>query len=124
MPVSTFIEPNPNFTPKTPADKAAYAAIMELHEARGPIKIDSSGLVEAVQNSRGMYRQKEEAAPAVTATIAAKQLADFNVTELKIMATTMGLDVTRKQRMTKEELVGLVQSRLDAVEIVDDEEAS
>jgi hypothetical protein len=123
MPLKTFIEPNPNYKPKSPEDKAVYDAIVKLHKERGAIATDTGAIVEIVFNSGNMYREKVEAPPVTEATIKVPELNDLTVAVLKQMALLQGINVNHKQRMTKDELVRLLQSKLDAIDIVDDTEA-
>jgi hypothetical protein len=120
LPIEAFLEPNPAYKPETDNDKAAYASIVDLHKKNGAIRTDLAGIVEAIRNSKGMYRQRVEAPAPVDATIKVPSMAERSIEELKAMALTMGIDITRKQRMTKADLVKLVETKLRNVQIVDE----
>ena len=120
MPLKAFIEPNPNYTPKTPEDKAAYAAIVDLHKERGAIETDTGAIVEVVQNSGGMYRMKPEP-EAQEVSLKVPGLSDMTNDQLKAMGLQVGMS-SIKPGIKRSQLIEAIQKKLDAIDILDDTE--
>lgn len=114
MPHIVTIEPNPDYKP-APADKAAFEAV----KARGPVKTDISTAMDNMRRSKGMYRLAT-AAPVAEPASMVKRLEDHENSELVAMA--LGLGIKIEKQMKKSELVAFLQKKIDAVDIIDDDE--
>ncbi len=112
MPDMVDIEVNPDFKSGDSAvDKAQFAAAKKA----GKISVALSTAVENIALSGGMYR----IVPAIPNEVAAgpRKLSDMPVAELKILMLNLGIK-TEKQ-MTRAQIEGLIQSRLDAIEVIE-----
>jgi hypothetical protein len=118
LPIEAFIEPNPNYKPQTDEEKAAYAAIVDLHKKRGPIATDVGGVAEAVRNSDGMYRMKP-ASEAQEVSLKVPELKDMTNDQLKALGLQLGMS-SIKPGIKRSQLIEAIQKRLDAIDIVDD----
>ena len=120
MPAQWYIEPNPDFKPETADQKNAYAEIVAFHKKSGALKVDAINATEAVQNSKGMYRIKPEA-EAQEVSLKLPELKDMTNDQLKAMGLQMGLS-SIKPGITRTQLIGLIERKMAAIEIVDDTE--
>lgn len=114
MPDMVQIAFDPAFKPDTKEDKEA----VEAAKKAGPKTVSRVTAVEAIRNSRGLYRivAAEPEATAITEV----RLEDRSSDELKVMMLSLG--ITPRKQMKRTEIITLIQSRLDAVEIVGDDE--
>jgi hypothetical protein len=114
MPALLTIEPNPDFHPATPSEKAAYA----FAQTKGRIEMDAVTAKENVRLSQGMYRiAKNDAGPAVPSA----SIDSMTPQELKEYAAKLGITI-RKKRVSKSVLVGLIRETLDDIEVTDDDD--
>lgn len=115
MPKTVTIEVDPAFTaPKSGQGKAAY----DSAKAKGPLQVSFVSAQEAVRNSGGMYRIKPEgAAPMPQAT----PLQSRSLGELKELYFAMGGKVSEKP-LKRSELISFISAKMDAFEVVEDDE--
>jgi hypothetical protein len=114
MPKMLKVGPNPNFNPKDPDQKAAFAKI----KVERPRLLAYVTAMENIRLSGGMYSiisDDVEPAPA-----AARTLEDHSIEELKVMMLQVG--VKPMKQMTKAGIIASIRKALDAVDVVADEE--
>lgn len=116
MPDMVTIEPNPDYKPdaKKPGDKTQHELAMEL----GPKEVSYATAVEAVQNSKGLYRIKDEAGVVVTPSVwhAGK-------TNQELLVMLLGLGIKTEKQMKRSEIIGLIEKKAAEIEVVDDAES-
>lgn len=114
-----MIKIEPVAKPKTFDGSHFTVAAWEAATARGPVEVPYGTALEAVRNSNGLYRMVEEAEEAAVASPA---LSVDAMDDLSLKLTAASLGLTLKKKMKRADLVDLVKRRLDAVELVDDDE--
>lgn len=114
MPTMIKIEADPKFKPVGAAQVTAF----ETAKAQGVLEVDHTTGMDNIRLSGGMYRVVTEEPQ--KATVSVKALADYTTDELKVMMLQLGIK-TEKQ-MKKSDIVALIQSRIDDIEVVDDAE--
>ncbi len=114
MPVQAWIEPNPAYKPSTAEEKAAFEAV----KARGAFACSAPTALENVRSSKGMYRHRPDTPQAPTPP-PVRNLADMSIEELKLMSLSFGIKI--EKQMKKADLVAFLQSKVDAMPIIDDE---
>lgn len=116
MPEMVTIEPNPDFKPdaKKPSDKAQY----EMVQQHGSKEVSYATAVEAVRNSNGMYRIKDEGGVVVTPSVwhAGK-------TNQELLAMMVGLGVKTEKQMKRSDIIALIEKKLGEIEVEDDTES-
>lgn len=116
MPDMVTIEPNPDYKPdaKKPGDKAQHELAMQL----GPKEVSYATAVEAVRNSNGLYRIKDETGVVVTPSVwhAGK-------TNQELLAMMVGLGVRTEKTMKKSEIIAMIEKKLGEIEVEDDTES-
>lgn len=110
MPQMMKIEVNPEYKATTPADKEQ----LELAKSKGDLEVTYQTGVEAIKLSKGLYRQKEEEA----AVLPVARLEDKSIEELKVML--VGLGIKTEKQMKRTDIIGLIQRKLDEIEVLDE----
>lgn len=113
MPKFVKIAPNPDYRPKDADDRKAF----DQAKKKGAQNVAYVTATENIRNSGGMFQIVAQKAPA--AEIPKPKLSDMSNEELKIMLLSLGIK-TEKQ-MRRSEIITLIERKLDAVEVVDDE---
>lgn len=113
MPKLVKIEVNPEFKAQTAQEKAA----LEAAKKSGQIEVSFATAMENIRQSGGLYR----VVPTIQPEAAAKprRLDEMPNDELKLMMLNLGIK-TEKQ-MKRADIISLIQTRLDAVEVLEDE---
>lgn len=118
MPKTIMVGPNDNFRlppTATPEQKAAWEKI----KGERPRMLPYVTAMENITRSGNMYRTIVED-PMEPMAPGPRLLDDYGMDELKVMLVSLGIK-TEKQ-MKKADVLRLIRSRLDEVEIVDDED--
>lgn len=112
MPKMVTIRPAKGYQAKA-ADKKAWEDV----QARGELRVDWLTAKEAITLSKGMYEiVMEEKTPAATPV----SLQQMTSAELLQLYAQLGGKTGEKQ-MKRSELITFITTKLDAIEVVDDE---
>ncbi len=111
MPKMVTIEANPAFKPDGAADAAAFKAI-------APRFVAYVTAMEAIKNSKGMYRIRTTAEK--TPAPITQSLEDMPIEMLKMMMLTAGVSPTKKQ-MLKADIIALIRKKMADIDIADPE---
>lgn len=112
MPKMVTIRPAKGYQPKA-AEKSAWEAV----QAKGPLRVSWLTAKEAVTLSKGMYEiELEDASPAASPV----SLQQMTSAELLQLYAQLGGKTGEKQ-MKRSELITFITTKLDAIEVVDDE---
>lgn len=127
MPEMVIIEVNPSYKPtgataleKADAEQAWAEALRKQNgtDLKG-IEVAFQTGVEAVENSRGLYRIRQTSGAVPDS---GQRIEDKPNNELKAMALSLGVKLDGQKRIKRTELIRAIQAKLDAVEVVDDTE--
>ena len=86
----------------------------------GAVEVPAVTALEAIRQSKGMYRIKGEERPKEV-TIGNRSLRDMTNPELKILAAQLGKPI-RKKSITRGDLIKTIETALETVEVLDDSE--
>lgn len=113
MPKVVKLAPNPDYKAETAEDKATFEAVKK----RGKFDVSYVTAMENIRNSKGMLTVdyiEPEAAPVP----GPRRLEDMDMDELKVMMLSLGIKTEKK--MKRADVIGLIRSRMDEVEIEDE----
>lgn len=111
MPKFVKVEANPAYKPKDAEDKAAFEAAKKA----GAKELPYVTAGENIRNSGGMFRIAPDQ-PEVEAR--GPNLETMPIEDLKVMMLSLGIK-TEKQ-MKRSDIVTLIRTKLDSVEIIDE----
>lgn len=118
MPRMVKLTPNPAFVPADAAQKAVFEKIK-----KDPIK--TVPYITAVQNVRlsgGMFKIDAGTMPQPEGMVdEGPDLEKMTVGQLKVMLASLGIKTEKK--MKRVDMIGLIQRKLDEIEVEDDEGA-
>ncbi len=107
--------------PKFFKDVAFSEAEWVAANAGGEKTVPYVTAIEAVRNSRGLYRIVDlEEKPPTEVKVGGLSLDQMDNAALKLMAVHMGVTL-RKKNIHRTDLITLVRAKLDAIEVADDE---
>lgn len=110
MPKIVTLEPNPEYDHKSSAE---YIAIKK----RGSFKVPHLTAIENIRMSKGMYSiapEKKNKAQRINV-----DLEDMDPEDLKVMMLSLGVKTTKV--MKRPDVIRLIRSKLEGVEIVEDD---
>jgi hypothetical protein len=113
MPIMITIEPNPDFK-ASKEDKAVFEEVKKSGEK----KVAQVTGFEAVKNSRGMYRIKDEATPPPTAP--ERRLEDMSDAEIKMLYFQMGGKAPTGKQMQRTAVIDAIRLQMDQLIIAED----
>lgn len=116
MPKMVHIAANPAFKPENSMQKADFDALKK----KGTMEVSYVTAMENIRNSGGMIALKVADA-ALPQAQGIKALEDMDLVELKQMMLIAG--VVPQKQMKKTEVIAAIRKKLDAVEVVEDEDA-
>lgn len=114
MPKMMKLRVNPAFKPTTPAEKSALESALK----KGSFDVDYQTAIENVRLSNGLY--EIVTAAAATAQHNPLDLEGMKADDLKVMMLRMG--ITPLKQMRRAEIIKAIRQKMDAVEVVDDED--
>jgi hypothetical protein len=112
MPEMVKVDVNPEYRPSV-GEKAAFEAAKKA----GIVEMPYVTAMENIVHSNGMYRLATVIEPDAAAK--PRRLDEMPNDELKLMMLNLGIK-TDKQ-MKRSDIIRLIQTRLDAVEVLDDD---
>lgn len=120
MPKMVELEINPSFKPADDEAKAVLTDAKELlarKRAGGyPMRVPYASAVEAMKNSKGMYRIKPEE-PA-TGQVSVVRLEDQPSEQLKTMMVALGATRTAfKKNMPRADMIAFIRRKLAEIEV-------
>ena len=113
MPTMVKLEVDPSFKAETPEQKAALAVAKKA----GGFECDHSVAIDNIRMSGGLYRLVQDEAAQIEA-VKPRTLEDFSNDELKVMMLNVG--VKTEKQMTRAQIIALIRSRLDTVEVLEE----
>ena len=87
----------------------------------GKIRCPYVTAMENIRQSKGLYQIVPDKLPEVELKVGGLSLDEMSNVELKLLALKMGVTI-RKKNISRSDLVGLVKSKMDEIEVTDDEE--
>lgn len=117
MPDMVTITVNPDYKPdpKHLADKTQFELAKEL----GDREVSYSTAVEAVQNSKGLYKIKDQAAGIVVTP----SVWHAGKSNQELLAMMVGLGVKTEKQMKRSDIIALIEKKLGEIEVEDDTES-
>lgn len=116
MPKMVRLAPNLDYVPAAPEDKAAFDAT----KRRGKFEVSYVTAMENIRNSKGMLTV-DYVEPNAAPDPGPRRLEDMDGDELKVMMLSLGLK-TDKKKLKRDDVIRLIRSRMDEIEIDDDAE--
>lgn len=116
------LKPNPAYkvpSDASAADKKRLAAAWSQIKAEKPKTVTAATAKEAVINSGGMYTFVEPDEPE-TSPVTGVSLENMPLEDLKVLMLQLG--VKTEKQMTRSQVIQTVRSRLDQVNVVEDDE--
>jgi len=114
------IEVEPGYKPKGADDHEQLALAKRI----GPKEVEFTTALEAVENSRGLYRIRPDeptrSVDPIPSTMPFGRLEDRSNEDLKLMMLNLGIR-TEKQ-MRRSDIIRLINTKLEAVEILPEED--
>lgn len=114
MPQMVTITVNKNFKPQGEAEKAQFETAKQL----GDKEVAYATAVEAVQNSKGMYKIVEE-----TSVVETPSVWHAGKTNQELVITLVGLGIKTEKQMKRSDIIGLIEKKAAEIEVVDDTES-
>lgn len=111
MPKQVKIRPAKGF-------KSDDEKLKALHKTLAPMTVSYQTALDNIRKSGGMYEMAPET-PAVD-TPKAPALEDMSLEDLKVLMLQTG--VKTEKQMTRAQVITLIRKKLDAVELVEDDE--
>ena len=115
MPKMVTIEPNPDFKASAP-QKKAFDDVQKV----GAKVVPYQTALQNVKASGGMYRIKPDEQPVPQVVV--PRLEDLSNDELKLMMLRTGVKTDKQMR--RSDIIKVIRTKLDEVEIIDDDETA
>lgn len=115
MPKMVRLAPNLDYVPEAAEDKKTFEAVKK----RGKIEVSWVTAMENIKNSGGMLTV-DYVEPVAAPEPGPRRLEDMDSDELKVMLLSLGIKTQKK--MKRDDVIRLIRSRMDEIEIDDDAE--
>lgn len=114
MPAMVTIEVDPSYSAKTPDDREQLALAKKI----GPKEVEFQTAVEAVENSRGLYRIRQEATRPEDTPGASPERRLSDLPNDELIRIMVGLGVKTEKRMKRSDIIRTIEKKTAEIEIV------